>query len=103
MWNEHFGIGVVESQAAGLISVVHNSGGPKADIIVDSEGGETGMRCEGKEGFAEAFERALVGMGEEERLGVRLRARESAGRFSGSVFEKRWWEEMEGLVGAAKR
>jgi alpha-1,2-mannosyltransferase len=33
MWNEHFGIGVVEYQAAGLISVVHNSGGPKGDIV----------------------------------------------------------------------
>ena len=29
MWNEHFGIGVVEYQAAGMISVVNNSGGPK--------------------------------------------------------------------------
>ena len=27
MWNEHFGIGVVEYQAAGLISVVNDSGG----------------------------------------------------------------------------
>lgn len=42
MWNEHFGIGVVEYQAAGLISVVHDSGGPKADIVVDYEGGPTG-------------------------------------------------------------
>jgi alpha-1,2-mannosyltransferase len=43
MWNEHFGIGVVEYQAAGLISVVHNSGGPKRDIVVDVEGKPTGM------------------------------------------------------------
>jgi len=33
MWNEHFGIGVVEMQAAGCIPVAHNSGGPKADIV----------------------------------------------------------------------
>lgn len=44
MWNEHFGIGVVEYQAAGLISVVHDSGGPKADIVVDYEGGPTGKQ-----------------------------------------------------------
>jgi len=43
MWNEHFGIGVVEYQAAGLISVVHNSGGPKEDIVVEIDGGRTGM------------------------------------------------------------
>jgi alpha-1,2-mannosyltransferase len=43
MWNEHFGIGVVEYQAAGLISVVHNSGGPKRDIVVPIDGEPTGM------------------------------------------------------------
>ena len=42
MWNEHFGIGVVEYQAAGLISVINDSGGPKADIVIDWEGGPTG-------------------------------------------------------------
>ena len=42
MWNEHFGIGVVEYQAAGLVSVVHDSGGPKKDIVVEWDGGPTG-------------------------------------------------------------
>lgn len=42
MWNEHFGIGVVEYQAAGLISVVHDSGGPKLDIVVEVDGEPTG-------------------------------------------------------------
>jgi alpha-1,2-mannosyltransferase len=42
MWNEHFGIGVVEYQAAGLISVVHNSGGPKRDIVIPVDGEPTG-------------------------------------------------------------
>lgn len=42
MWNEHFGIGVVEYQAAGLVSVVNNSGGPKLDIVVDVDGEPTG-------------------------------------------------------------
>jgi len=36
MWNEHFGISVVEMMAAGLIVVAHNSGGPKSDIISPS-------------------------------------------------------------------
>ena len=42
MWNEHFGIGVVEYQAAGLISVVNDSGGPRNDIVVEYEDGPTG-------------------------------------------------------------
>jgi len=29
MWNEHFGIGVVEMMAAGLVTIAHNSGGPQ--------------------------------------------------------------------------
>jgi len=33
MWNEHFGISVVEMMAAGLIVVAHDRGGPKCDII----------------------------------------------------------------------
>ena len=33
MWNEHFGISVVEMQAAGLVVLAHNSGGPLSDII----------------------------------------------------------------------
>ena len=44
MWNEHFGIGVVEYQAAGLVSVVNDSGGPKEDIVVEYDGGPTGTR-----------------------------------------------------------
>jgi alpha-1,2-mannosyltransferase len=44
MWNEHFGIGVVEYQAAGLISVVHDSAGPKFDIVVPIDGEPTGKQ-----------------------------------------------------------
>jgi alpha-1,2-mannosyltransferase len=46
MWNEHFGIGVVEYQAAGLVSVVHNSGGPMLDIVTEVEGKPTGKSKE---------------------------------------------------------
>lgn len=38
MWNEHFGMGVVEVMAAGLIPVVHASAGPLLDIVKDEEG-----------------------------------------------------------------
>jgi alpha-1,2-mannosyltransferase len=49
MWNEHFGIGVVEYQASGLISVVNDSGGPKLDIVVEVDGGATGLLIAGSE------------------------------------------------------
>lgn len=44
MWNEHFGIVVVEYQAAGLIPVAHKSAGPKMDIVVDYDGKPTGNK-----------------------------------------------------------
>lgn len=33
MWNEHFGISIVEMMAAGLVTVAHKSGGPLMDLI----------------------------------------------------------------------
>lgn len=38
MWNEHFGISVVEMMASGLIVVAHKSGGPALDIVTDETG-----------------------------------------------------------------
>lgn len=43
MWNEHFGIGIVECMAAGIIMVAHKSGGPLLDIIETSEGSQSGF------------------------------------------------------------
>lgn len=34
MWNEHFGMVVVEYMAARLVPIVHYSGGPKSDIVI---------------------------------------------------------------------
>lgn len=103
MWNEHFGIGVVEYQAAGLISVVHDSGGPKRDIVVDlasKDGGKgpTGYKADDVDGFAEAYGKVLNDMNDDERWQMRLRARESAQRFSEGVFKDQWNKQMQRLV-----
>lgn len=45
MWNEHFGISVVEMMAAGLVVVAHNSGGPASDILVPFKEHKTGIAC----------------------------------------------------------
>jgi glycosyltransferase involved in cell wall biosynthesis len=37
MYQEHFGIAIPEAMSAGLIPVVHNSGGAKEDSLVDPE------------------------------------------------------------------
>lgn len=60
MWNEHFGISVVESQAAGCVIVAHDSGGPRMDIVVPHEGQRTGCRASTAEGFAKALQAVLT-------------------------------------------
>lgn len=37
MWNEHFGIGVVEMMNAGLVVIAHNSAGPKMNIVLSDK------------------------------------------------------------------
>ncbi|OHE97604.1 alpha-1,2-mannosyltransferase alg-11 [Colletotrichum orchidophilum] len=95
MWNEHFGIGVVEYQAAGLISVVHASGGPKLDIVIEIDGQPTGFHATNVKEFAEGYEKALA---IKDPLPVRLRARQSAKRFTESEFDEKWIAQMEKLV-----
>lgn len=98
MYAEHFGIGNVEGLAAGLIPVVHNSGGPKEDIVVPYKGKEIGYKCETEKEYSEAFAKVLVEMTDSERLAMRLRCRESAKRFTGEVFTEKWSASMESLV-----
>lgn len=97
MWNEHFGIGVVEYLAAGLIPVVHDSGGPKLDIVVPYEGKPTGFHAETDEQFAIGFGKVLS-MSDEERMEMRLRNRSSAKRFTEEAFARKWIARMEELV-----
>lgn len=97
MWNEHFGIGVVEYQAAGLISVVNDSGGPKQDIVVPVDGEPTGFHASTPEEFSEGFSKALS-MSSEDTLAMRHRARKSSLRFSEEVFSTAWTAQLDRLV-----
>ncbi|KAI9712618.1 MAG: hypothetical protein M1812_006798 [Candelaria pacifica] len=97
MWNEHFGIGVVEYQAAGLISVVNASGGPMNDIVLDYNGGSTGYHATTYQDYAVAFKKALS-LTDKETLAMRLRARASARRFTEEAFAKHWVSQVEKLV-----
>ncbi|KAM4059246.1 glycosyl transferases group 1 domain-containing protein [Hirsutella rhossiliensis] len=99
MWNEHFGIGVVEYQAAGLISVVHDSGGPKLDIVVEVDGEPTGYHATTAQEFAAGYEKALS---HPDPLAIRKRARTSAMRFTEEEFARGWLLQMSRLVGLKK-
>ena len=97
MWNEHFGIGVVEMQAAGLAVVAHRSGGPALDII---EHGRTGMLAESAEEYAEAMGALLLQPGCEARcreMGAAAR-QAVATRFSEESFAEGLCDAMRPLV-----
>jgi len=98
MWNEHFGIGVVEMMAAGLVTVAHDSGGPKSDIITNpwdlkaphkssSNSNATGLLASQKEEYATAMYEVLKkGPLSEDMLKVRENGRKASKRFSDEVF-----------------
>ncbi|CAO3590276.1 unnamed protein product [Absidia cylindrospora] len=86
MWNEHFGIVVVEYQAAGLIPVAHKSAGPKMDIVVDYDGKPTGYLADDVETFADGLHAALS-LSEQEYMVMASNARASSSdRFSELAF-----------------
>ncbi|XP_038063094.1 GDP-Man:Man(3)GlcNAc(2)-PP-Dol alpha-1,2-mannosyltransferase-like isoform X2 [Patiria miniata] len=97
MWNEHFGIGVVECMAAGTVIVAHNSGGPKMDIVVDVDGKITGFLADDVKSYADAME-TILKMTPEERLEIRQSARESVGRFSEQEFKNGFLAATEVLI-----
>lgn len=80
MWNEHFGIGIVEMMSAGLLTIAHNSGGPQTDIITP---GETGFLATTADEYAEAMYTALTMKNDGE---MRQKAHTAARRFSDEEF-----------------
>ena len=86
MWNEHFGIGVVEMMAAGVITIAHNSGGPRSDIVVRNRGVPTGILATSASEYADALE-AVFSPGTLPLEDMAEAARESVGRFSDEEFQ----------------
>ncbi|CCA75133.1 related to ALG11 protein [Serendipita indica DSM 11827] len=100
MVEEHFGIGIVEFMGAGLIPVVHASGGPVMDIVVPFEGEPTGFHAVTVDEFATQLHKALT-LPPEEALAMRERARRSSERFSTTAFEHGFgalWEDVRELL-----
>ena len=117
MRQEHFGIGIVEMMAAGLLVIAHNSGGPKSDIIhaqqqlpigkgVNDDGSNskksisstvrptaTGFLATTEEEYADAMYEALT-MNPQQSYTMRQRAQISATRFSDDKFDTRLVEVL---------
>ena len=83
MWNEHFGICVVEYMAAGCLTIAHNSGGPKLDIVVPE--GEVGFLASTEQEFADRMHQVLS-MSPDEAARMRQCARLAVEKFSEAEF-----------------
>ncbi|EFA82633.1 glycosyltransferase [Heterostelium album PN500] len=93
MWAEHFGIGVVELMAAGVITVAHNSGGPKEDII---EHRTTGFLATTKEEYAEYIHEILAN--KEKFIEMQKAARDSTDRFSEENYYIQFIDKIQQLL-----
>jgi alpha-1,2-mannosyltransferase len=96
MWNEHFGIGIVEMMAAGLLTVAHRSGGPLLDIIIDETGSRNGFLASSAQEYA-AHIAFILGMTDKGREGIRERARSSVNLFSSQKFDSGWTRATDSL------
>lgn len=100
MRDEHFGISVVELQAAGVVPVAHRSGGVEMDIIED---GVNGLLAEGVDGFCEALVKVLTGEGLERSVEeMRRNGRESVKRFQDTAFAEEFGALMKVAAGKAE-
>lgn len=99
MWNEHFGIALVECMAAGCVMVAHASGGPALDIVVDWQGQQTGFLAADELSFVSSLLKVLL-MSEKERCSIVTAARDSVqAKFSVNVFEASFLRATEQLFG----
>ena len=89
--------GVVECMAAGLVMLAHNSGGPRADIIIPHQGDKTGFLASDENSYSEALTDIFC-MTEEERLRLKQNAKNSVLRFSDAQFERSFVTHLHPLI-----
>jgi alpha-1,2-mannosyltransferase len=101
MWNEHFGIGVVEMMAAGVVTVAHNSGGPKADIIGPSSSSSTppGYLAATAAEYADAMANMFGIVSTDKVTAIRKAGRAAAQKFSDDVFDTTFDNAFKPLIG----
>ncbi|ALC45198.1 CG11306 [Drosophila busckii] len=96
MWNEHFGIGIVECMAAGLIMVAHKSGGPLLDIVETSEGSQNGFLATDAVEYAACILNIILSP-DEANQNIIDAARSSVARFSEEEFDKQFLRAISTL------
>ena len=99
MWNEHFGISLVECMSSGCIMIAHRSGGPQMDIMTDFNGQQTGFLAETVEEFADSIIEVLRMSPEEREVVVRSAKESVCKRFSVETFQNRLIHQIQPIMG----
>lgn len=89
MWNEHFGISLVECMSAGCIMVAHRSGGPLMDIVVEFENQRTGYLADSVQVFADCIINIIDKSGEERNEIITAAKKSVCERFSVETFQEK--------------
>ncbi|KAL1284692.1 2-mannosyltransferase,GDP-Man:Man(3)GlcNAc(2)-PP-Dol alpha-1 [Trichinella pseudospiralis] len=97
MWNEHFGIGIVEMMASGIIVVANDSGGPKLDIVKNFHTHKVGFTASSAEEYSDAIVKILQ-MPAKVRRRMQEAARNSVQRFGVEKFNKRFLSSVKNLI-----
>ena len=97
MWNEHFGIAVVEMLAAGLLTIAHKSGGPLMDIVDESDQQQTGFLATTDVEYATSILK-IINMPSDLKTSIIEKARSSVERFSDKNFEIDWLKATSHLL-----
>jgi len=92
MWNEHFGIGIVEMMACGMVVVAHDSGGPRSDIVLPN----TGFLASTEAQYAQAMHDVLDQP--EAYAQMRQRARQAATRFTEEEFGRKLMAALRAVL-----
>jgi len=96
MIDEHFGIGVVECMAAGLVMVAHASAGPKMDIVVPYRGEKTGLLADTDEQYCDSLY-SIYKMDPKKRASIRAAARVHVKKFSQEKFNSDFLDTFNDL------
>ncbi|KRX70147.1 GDP-Man:Man(3)GlcNAc(2)-PP-Dol alpha-1,2-mannosyltransferase, partial [Trichinella sp. T6] len=97
MWNEHFGIGIVEMMASGIIVVANDSGGPKLDIVKNFHTHKVGFTASSAEEYSDAIVKILQ-MPPNVRRRMQEAARNSVQRFGVDKFNERFLSSTEDIL-----
>jgi len=95
---EHFGIAVVELMSSGIITIAHNSAGPKSDIIGPSKK-PVGYLGDSVDSYAFSASKALFNYEDELHTSMRSNARAWVkDQFGIEAFDRLFIPQIESLL-----